>query len=414
MAAMKLSLFTPTNNPIWLRDLHRSLQVQAYQNFEWVIAVNSGVRLGQIPEEIVRWPHTRIVPGPDVKNIGALKRFACEQCRGDVYVEMDHDDMLVPGALGHIAEAATRGGFIHSDDAVFYDDGKMTPHAYASAYGWESYPFHAYNQRFLATRAFTITPRSLCSVHFAPDHVRAWTREAYAKAGGHDPNLLVADDHDLVCRTYIAGVEFAHTGYCDYLYRMHPYNTVNRYNRQIQDLQAENRDAYLHRLIDEWCRRHNFPTLDLSEFATAKAMEDRLGKQENWFGCVRAVNCLQHLEPAAVGHILDRIHKVLLPDGFLCLECPSTQGPQAFLLHHRSYWNTEVVEHLTDPHVKPLLSTYRGGFERVRCWEDFASKEARERNRPTLYADLVALKGQRAPNSPRTATDGQPRNRNPR
>jgi hypothetical protein len=43
-----------------------------------------------------------------------LKRFACEQCAGDMFVELDNDDMLLPHALARIGAAASEGaGFIY-------------------------------------------------------------------------------------------------------------------------------------------------------------------------------------------------------------------------------------------------------------------------------------------------------------
>lgn len=397
---MKLSLFTPTNNPVWLTDTFASLRVQNYRNFEWVIVPNSGIRPEDVPEEIAAWEHVRIVPGPQAKNIGQLKRFACDQSHGDVFVELDHDDMLVPGALEHIAEAAKHGGFIYSDDAVFLDDEKLSSHSYAANYGWDSYPIYVYNQYFNATRTFDLTPRALCEVYFAPDHVRCWTREAYYKAGGHDPNLLVADDHDLVCRTYLAGIEFRHTGYCDYLYRMHAKNSVRRYQGDIISLQNENREAYLWRLIDEWCRRKKFRQLDLSECRDYRDMSAMLQGLSGDVGSVRASNCLQYLRPDELGSLLNAVHRALAPGGFLCLRCPSTDGPGAFRPAHRSLWNTETVHCITDRRLAWQLPSYQGGFQRVRCWQEFDDKLAEKRKCPSLCADLMAVKGQRTPGVP--------------
>lgn len=38
--------------------------------------------------------------------------------------------------------------------------------------------------------------------------------------GGHDASLPVTDDHDLLCRTYLAGVKFVHPPRCLYFYRL--------------------------------------------------------------------------------------------------------------------------------------------------------------------------------------------------
>ncbi len=388
---MKLSLFTPTNNTQWLLDTFYSLKAQAYENYEWVIVPNSGKTIADVPPEIVRDPRVRIVTGFNAKNIGALKRFACDSCVGDVFIEMDHDDLLVPGALDNIAAAAKRGGFIYSDVACFKDDNKLTPVVYDASYGWESYELYVYNHYFRATRAFyPVTPRALCEVHYAPDHVRCWTREAYYKAGGHDKNLLVADDHDLVCRTYLAGVKFVHTGHCDYLYRMHPNNSVRRYGQQIQQLQAANRDAYLWRLIDEWCRREGLPFLELK--GPRETLLDKIGKEPNQYGCIKLADCLQTFSPDAAGKLLTAAWNAVVPDGFLCLRCPSTDGRGAYMPSCRSYWNPEVVECLVNRELAPQFRSYRGRLQKVRCWQDFENAGAKERNLLSVYADLCVLK----------------------
>ncbi len=89
---MLLSLFTPTHNPQYLVRLARSIANQAFTNFEWVIVPN-----GDAGEIHVDLPQARIVPYTgQTQNIGELKRFACQTCRGDVLVEVDHDDELPP------------------------------------------------------------------------------------------------------------------------------------------------------------------------------------------------------------------------------------------------------------------------------------------------------------------------------
>lgn len=386
---MKLSLFTPTNNPKHLQETYDSLRLQSHKDFEWVIVPNGGCTPAALPESVRRDPRVVIKPY-EHKHVGALKRYACDQSTGDAFIELDHDDLLVPGALARInAGFETGAGFVYSDVAGF-EDGKLTPQKYSPQYGWSNYPLRLYNRTFYATRTFPVSARSLCSVHYAPDHVRCWSREAYYKAGGHDPNLLVADDHDLLCRTYLAGVPFKHTGGCEYLYRFHDANTVKRYNSDIQKLQKENQNKYTWKLIDEWCRREQlrFETLQPRYKA-----HKRLPWADNSLGCLKAFDVLQFVSPQHLGFALTEIWRVLVPGGWLCLKAPSTDGRGAFLPAHQSYWNEEVVGCLCyKDKAQAQLPAYRGRFQQVRCWTKYDDDDAQKRVWTSVYADLVALK----------------------
>ncbi|HUU98853.1 MAG TPA: glycosyltransferase family A protein, partial [Phycisphaerae bacterium] len=229
---MLLSVFTPTNNPRYLIECLRSLDVQKHKEWEWIIAPN-GKSIGELPQSVRDHPNVRICPYEGPSRVGALKKFCCSQAKGEVLVELDHDDVLVPGILQKVAAAVDKGaGFVYSDSAVFIvkDEQTILPVGYSEMWGWETYPFRVYDREFLASRTFDITARSLCEVYYAPDHVRCWKRSVYEKVGGHDDKLEVGDDHDLICRTYLSHTKFTHTNSCGYLYRNHPGNTVKSHN----------------------------------------------------------------------------------------------------------------------------------------------------------------------------------------
>ena len=93
---MKLSLFTPTHKPDYLVDAYSSLKLQTLTDWEWVILPNG--KDVTIPEVIRKDPRVKLVTtGNNSHNIGALKRSACDATTGDILVEFDHDDLLVPG-----------------------------------------------------------------------------------------------------------------------------------------------------------------------------------------------------------------------------------------------------------------------------------------------------------------------------
>ena len=198
---MLISIFTPTHRPEYIRQVWDSLVKQTEDvPFEWVIAPNGECKLEDIPANITQDARVRLVPAPpDMKNIGALKLFACQNCKGDMYVELDHDDLLAPHALEALANAYEEkpDGFFYSDFINFKPDG--TCEVFNRLHGWQLYNCIIDGKPYVACSAFAPTARALCEIFYAPNHVRAWSRRAYIVAGGHDPNLKVGDDHDLVC-----------------------------------------------------------------------------------------------------------------------------------------------------------------------------------------------------------------------
>lgn len=412
-----LSLFTPTHDTQHLLETYASVNAQTYDNYEWVIVPN-GPAIGKIPEEIAADPKVRIVPfrrdtitGDNGKEeiddseprIGELKRFACEACEGDMFCELDHDDLLVPGILEKIAALAKKGaGFVFSDAAVFLSEKDDFPIGYGETHGWETYEFNVYGKEFLASKAFPPSPRSLCEVYYAPDHIRCWSREAYFGAGGHDPSFVVGDDHDLICRTYIQGYEFAYTQSCGYLYRNHPGNTVKSHSKKIQVQQGKNRDKYIHQLIDSWTQRNRLKYLDIQRDSSDIVLLDegclKINAKDSIYGCIRAYDFLQYIPQENAIDIMNEFYRVLAPGGWLCIAVPSTDGQGAFLPHYKSYWNSYTFVHFCDmEYAREMGDNVKCRFQRVRCFDTFPNKSFKRANVKYTYADLCALKGQIQP-----------------
>ena len=156
---MLLSVITPTHQADYLEEAYQSLKLQKYKNWEWVIAPNNDDVV--IPATIQRDPRVRVVKeSMSDYNIGAIKRHAFDTALGDVFIELDHDDMLRPAdTLGSIQRAAKDGGgFIYSDNAVFRyraaSSRYSTPwplyneYTFSGEHGWESYPVSVYGRAF--------------------------------------------------------------------------------------------------------------------------------------------------------------------------------------------------------------------------------------------------------------------------
>lgn len=430
----KFSVYTPTHDPRWIRDCFDSLvgQTTGATAWEWVILVN-GPQQPEIPADIASHPRV-IVRRSALKGIGALKGKAVEACTGEILVELDHDDRLAPNCLEELerAHAAAPGGFYYSDFASVFPNG--APETFASSFGWEQYEAEVGGTNYLCQRSFPPCPRSLCEIWYAPNHVRAWSRVAYDRAGGYDAKMEIGDDHDLVCRTYLTGLPFVHLSQPLYLYRrvIDPKTTNSFVAAGDGVTQANYRtmNKYMHPLVVEWCRRQKLPMLDLggahnspkgfipvdSEFPPTDLTPWSIGRPGAWrwpaqiggdvmrvltalpdssVGCVRAFDFIEHLPRDQMVPFMNQAYRVLVPGGFLLSATPSTDGRGAFQdPTHTNFLNQNSFWYYTNRESSKYLNgkvTCR--FQAVRLWTECPSAWHKENNVPYVYADLLALKG---------------------
>lgn len=421
---MLLSVFTPTHNPTYLADVWQCLREQTHAAWEWVVVPNgdlAGAVTGAVKELVGDDRRVRIVPAPpEVRGVGALKRFACDNCRGDAYVEYDHDDLITHDCLETVAvvlEACPPHTFLYSDDVTMSFDGKS--HRFMPEYGWRHYAWEYRGHKYLVNAQPDPTPRALCEILYAPDHVRVWTAGAYRAAGGHNPALAVGDDHELVVRTYLAGVHFEHVRRPLYLHRLNAQTTSQTRLREIGEVSRATRDRHLHALVREWCLREGLPMFDLGGahntppgyipidralpgdhpysgdvFAVVGSMPD------DSVGCFRAHDFLEHVPIARVAPLMNLLYSKLVPGGYLLTHTPAVcddegrcgrgayQDPT-----HVSFWSSNNFWYYTDREYRKFLNgeaTCR--FQTVRVANHYPSKFHRDHLIPYVLWDGMALK----------------------
>lgn len=405
MDTIKLSCFTPTHRPEHLPEVYNSLLLQHHQNWEWVILPSAGAVVTQERFPFLSDSRVRVLPGTNETRIGGLKRMACEGCSGDVFVELDHDDMLVPGVMKKIAKAVDGGaGFVFTDSVAF-DSDTLDPRFYNVLFGWESYRTQIFGRSLIATRAFDVTPRSLAEVYYAPDHVRCWTREAYAAAGGHDASLSVGDDHRLMVQTYIAGVEFKHIKCGGYLYRKHPNNTVNSRQQGIQETSARTKHYYLPKLCHEWGRRNNFDSFNFInlregyEESTVELIETLSNAKPNSASIIELGRHLAFADGRDVVRIMNLAYDALAPGGFLAGRVPdSTSGRLADQNPlFRCRFNFEFFKNFIDKSYASRLPDNHCRFQTVEVFSHLAPGYDESHDMREITFRLSALKGQRQP-----------------
>lgn len=421
-----LSILTPTHNAHFLGALYTSLRAQTHKDWEWVVCPN-GPKSAEITAYLASLEDPRIivksVPGWVSQNIGALKYFAFMQARGDVLIEMDHDDWLREDCLAKIAAAAEGhpNRFIYSRSLGLWGDGRHEN--YDPAFGWTHEEVVYEGRSYQNPVNFPITARSLAEIYFCPNHVRAWTREAYTKLNGHNPTLPVADDHDLMCRTYLAGIEFHEIPEVLYYQRRHPESTCIARQKEVAHHAEQVKNKYLHPLIFEWCKReklemidlggaHNCPrhlgfkALDMDEGAKVEYPTSVLWDAfltmipNNSVGCFRANDFLEHIPVADVTEVMNRLYDKLAPGGWLISATPAVAAPDGSVglgafqdPTHTSYWSTHNFWYFTDRNYSKYVSAIRCRFQAVNLACGYPGQWHKDNKCPYVVADLMAVKG---------------------
>jgi glycosyltransferase involved in cell wall biosynthesis len=264
-----VSVFTPsykTGSKIQ-RPL-KSLQSQTYNNWEWVIYDDSpddGKTFAEMAA-LAREDHRISAYRSDrpCGAIGEVKRRACGLTRGEILVELDHDDELTFDALAYVVAAYRKfpdAGFFYTDCAEVFEDGRNATYADGWGLGFGSYRQELYNGRALMVSNYpSINSKTMRHIVGVPNHLRAWTRSAYFKAGGHNPEVHVCDDYEILIRTFLTTrmVHVKKLGYIQY-YNAGG-NTQRSRNKEIQRLTR----CFMQRYNDDIHRR--FLELGVDDF----------------------------------------------------------------------------------------------------------------------------------------------------
>lgn len=219
-----------------------SLKNQTFSDWEWVIYDDSDEPNNELFRHVTGFcaderysikiykPHA-----PEARGIGNAKRKGFMVAQGDILVELDHDDELMPTALEEINNAFLDEGvgFVYSDWAEVYPSNEYRRYSqgWGLGYGME---YYVEGHGWIMSMP-TVNRHTLSHIVAVPNHVRAWRRQAYFEAGGHNPCLRVCDDYDLILRTALV-TEMKHIP--KFLYKQHIQgNTAQReFNADIQEL----------------------------------------------------------------------------------------------------------------------------------------------------------------------------------
>lgn len=180
--------------------------------------------------------------------VGLSKKRAANLCTGDYLAELDHDDLLMPNITDMILKHGDGFDFIYSNNAsvVVHDDNSFTLGEYFEpgfAMGYGSYrttlavnPLTGMLHEYQECIAPPINPKTIRHIVGVPNHIRVWDKKFYDKIGGHNTNLTVADDYELIVRSFLNGGRFLHLDMLGYLQVEDASRTTYGLNTEIQYL----------------------------------------------------------------------------------------------------------------------------------------------------------------------------------
>jgi glycosyltransferase involved in cell wall biosynthesis len=238
-----ISFFTPIyNTGKKLLRTFESVKNQTYQNWEWVLVNDSnddGLTL-KIAEEISNLDARVKVYDFHKKTggiVGESKYRAASLCNGIYLMELDHDDYITPDASALMVEAFQKYPdckFVYSDFAEIDENHNSLTYGDSFSFNYGSYrdeKFAGINYKTVNTS--NINPKTIRHIVGVPNHFRAWDRFFYHSIGGHNRRLSIADDYELIVRTFLK-TKMVRIPKLLYLQFYHNSNTQNATRSDIQ------------------------------------------------------------------------------------------------------------------------------------------------------------------------------------
>jgi len=266
----KFSVFTPAyKTGERIRRTYQSLVNQTFDDWEWVVVDDSP------PEHNELWDTLNLIASTDYRvkphritpnsggKVGMVKKRSCSLSRGEWLVELDHDDELTRECLSTILAASQRfpdAGFIYSDCTEIESDG--TFRRYDERIDWDfygakdnyysfGYSGHSWAEvdgvRTLHHHSSSINPITIRFNVSMPNHVRVWRKDVYDKIGGHSQTLALADDFELIIRSFLE-TRIVHVKKVLYTQHNNKRSTVDLNSFEINRLSRVIKDVYNQRI----------------------------------------------------------------------------------------------------------------------------------------------------------------------
>ena len=206
--------------------------------------------------------------------IGLAKKYATSLCTGDYLAELDHDDLVMPDIVEQILTHGEGFDFIYSNCAsvIINEDETFTQGEHFGdipgfAMGYGEYrstvainPLNGDQHDYQECICVPINPKTIRHIVGVPNHIRVWDKKFYDSIDGHNTDLRVVDDYELVVRSFLANGKFLHLDRLGYLQVFTGDNTTDKRRDEIQILvdsvlakyDEQIRDEFVARNLEDW------------------------------------------------------------------------------------------------------------------------------------------------------------------
>lgn len=290
-----VSFFTPIyNTGDKLLRLYQSIAAQTHTNWEWVLVNDSsdGGKTLKMAEDLSKKdPRVKVYDFREKSKgvIGESKYRAAMLCRGYILAEIDHDDYILPDSAKVLLEAFDKfpdAGFAYTDCVEITEDWRTLTYGEGFCFGYGKYRKEMHMGIMMdVNESPNINPKTIRHIVGIPNHIRCWKRETYLKLGGHNRRLSIADDYELVVRTFLETkfVRIVKNCYLQFIYNNH--TGANTHELSRADIQRRVRsiaDFYNHKIskrfeelgIYDWAFHENQsnPLMVQSRFGTGEGI----------------------------------------------------------------------------------------------------------------------------------------------
>ena len=398
----KFSIITPAHKKTpYLKELYDSIVAQTYENWEWVLWLNNALHEEDLEEEIRNDDRVVIYRTEDPStSVGYHKHHAFHKGEGDVLVEVDSDDLLMPECLEELNVVYQNDdiGFVYTDVIPYHMTDEFVP--YNSEHGWTYHMLNWRDKDRYIMHSWEPTSHALSYIWYAPDHVRSWRTSIYRDIGGHNVDLDICDDHELMIRTYLV-TEMFRVDKPLYVYRITGDNTWLERNQSIQqetirlghqwsqtlaERDAEKKGLLKVDLGGGLYPRPGYMTIDMQDADITCDLNDGIPLDDNSVGVINASHVIEHLRDPI--KTMREIHRVLAHGGWAFIEVPSTDGRGAWQdPTHVSFWNEHSFWYYTNKNKAEFIRNTDIRFQTYRLDTYEMAPHI-----PVVAANLVAIK----------------------
>ena len=212
---------------------YETLRSQTYTNWEWTIVndSNDNGKTQKVLDDIAsKDPRVKVYTFEQKSKgiIGESKYRAAMLCNGQYLMELDHDDALTPDAVELMVRAFEEypdAGFVYSDCVECDLNYNTVKYTEGFALGYGSYYEDTYMGKKIDVNACVpVNPKTIRHIVGVPNHFRSWRRDHYHAIGGHNRGLTIADDYELIVRSFLT-TRFVRIPKCCYIQYYYGQNT---------------------------------------------------------------------------------------------------------------------------------------------------------------------------------------------